>query len=207
MHPNSAYRKAEDAQNIAFARDRAFGTLAINAESGPLISHIPFQFSADGTYLEAHLVRSNPILRALKDGPIDAVIAMSGADAYISPDWYGVSDQVPTWNYVAVHLRGTLRALPQGDLQGVLERLSGAMEERLLPKPIWTMEKMGDGVAEKMMRMIAPIGMEVSGIDGTWKLGQNKADEVRMRAAEAVAAAPSGQEVAALSDLMRDPPR
>jgi transcriptional regulator len=206
MHPNSAYRKAEDAQNIAFARDRAFGTLAINAESGPLISHIPFQLSADGTYLEAHLVRSNPILRALKDGPIDAVIAMSGADAYISPDWYGVSDQVPTWNYVAVHLRGTLRALPQGDLQGVLERLSGAMEDRLLPKPIWTMEKMGDGVAEKMMRMIAPIGMEVSGIDGTWKLGQNKPDEVRIGAAEGVASSDLGAETATLAALMKKPP-
>ncbi len=206
MHPNSAYRKAEDAQNIAFARERAFGNLAINAESGPLISHIPFQLSADGTYLEAHLVRSNPILRALKDGPIDAVIAVSGADAYISPDWYGVSDQVPTWNYVAVHLRGTLRALPQDDLQGVLERLSGAMEERLLPKPVWTMSKMGDGVADKMMRMIAPIGMDVSRIDGTWKLGQNKPDGARIGAAEGVASSDLGAETASLAALMKEPP-
>ena len=118
MHPNPAFRKAEDAQNIEFARDRAFGVLAINADGGPLMSHIPFQLSEDGTYLEAHLVRSNPILRALVDGPLEAVIAVSGADAYISPDWYGVADQVPTWNYVAVHLRGSLRALPQEELLG-----------------------------------------------------------------------------------------
>ncbi|MEJ6708753.1 MAG: FMN-binding negative transcriptional regulator [Amylibacter sp.] len=206
MHPNSAYRKADDQQNIAFARGRAFGNLVINVDGGPLVSHIPFQLSVDGTYLEAHLVRSNPILRALKDGLLEAVIAVSGADAYISPDWYGVADQVPTWNYVAVHLRGTLRALPQEDLQGVLERLSGAMEERLLPKPVWTMGKMGDGVAEKMMRMIAPIGMDVSSIDGTWKLGQNKPDEARIGAADGVLSSDLGAETVALATLMREPP-
>jgi transcriptional regulator len=206
MHPNPAFRKAEDQQNIAFVRDRSFGVLSINAEDGPLISHIPFQLSEDGTYVEAHLVRSNPILRALSDGPLDAVIAVSGADSYISPDWYGVADQVPTWNYVAVHLRGKLRALPQDDLHGVLERLSAGMEARLSPKPVWTMDKMTDGVAEKMMRMIAPIAMDVAVIDGTWKLGQNKPDAARVGGADGVAAADMGAETDTLAALMKDPP-
>lgn len=206
MHPNPTFRKAEAARNIEFARGRAFGVLAINADAGPLMSHIPFQLSEDGRSLEAHLVRSNPILRALQDGPLDAVIAVSGADSYISPDWYGVADQVPTWNYVAVHLRGRLRALPQDDLQGVLERLSGAMETRLLPKPIWTIDKMGDGVAAKMMRMIAPIAMEVSSIDGTWKLGQNKDEAARLGGAAGVAADGVGVETDDLAALMKEPP-
>lgn len=206
MHPNPAFRKAADPQNIVFARERSFGMLSINADGGPLISHIPFQLTADGTALEAHLVRSNPILRALKDGPLDAVIAVSGADSYISPDWYGVADQVPTWNYVAVHLRGMVRALPQEDLHGVLKRLSAGMEARLTPKVPWTMEKMSDGVAEKMMRMIAPIAMDVQAIQGTWKLGQNKEDAARLGGADGVAAAEMGAEVAALAALMKDPP-
>lgn len=206
MHPNPVFRKAEDQQNIAFVRERSFGVLSINADGGPLISHIPFQLSEDGTYVEAHLVRSNPILRALKDGPLDAVIAVSGADSYISPDWYGVADQVPTWNYVAVHLRGVLRALPQEDLYGVLERLSAAMETRLAPKNPWTMDKMSDGVAEKMMRMIAPIAMDVHAIEGTWKLGQNKDDAARLGGADGVAAADMGAETDVLAALMKDPP-
>jgi transcriptional regulator len=206
VHPNLAFRKAEDQQNIAFARERAFGVLAINADGGPLLSHIPFQLSVDGTFLEAHLVRSNPILRALKDGPLDAVIAVSGADSYISPDWYGIADQVPTWTYVAVHLRGALRALPQDKLGGVLERLSHAMETRLAPKPVWTMDKMAGGVAEKMMRMIAPIAMDVSAIDGTWKLGQNKDDAARLGGADGVAASDVGAETDVLAALMKEPP-
>lgn len=206
MHPNPAFRKAEDQQNIAFVRERSFGVVSINADGGPLISHVPFQLSEDGTYVEAHLVRSNPMLRALQDGPLQAVIAVSGADSYISPDWYGVADQVPTWNYVAVHLRGTLRALPQEDLHGVLTRLSAGMEARLAPKPAWTMDKMTDGVAEKMMRMIAPIAMDVVRIDGTWKLGQNKPDAARAGGAEGVANADMGAQTDTLAALMKDPP-
>lgn len=207
MHPNPVYRKADHLQNVTFARARSFGVLALNATEGPLISHIPFQLSQDGTRLEAHLVRSNPMLRVLGDnGGQSAVIAVSGADSYVSPDWYGVVDQVPTWNYVAVHLRGTLRMLPQDALGGVLDRLSAAMETHLLPKPVWTMDKMSDGVAEKMMRMIVPIAMDITEITGTWKLSQNKPDAVRLEAASGVADHGIGQELSALSELMRDPP-
>ena len=98
MHCNPAFRKADDQQNITFVRKRSFGMLTINADGGPLISHIPFQLSEDGSYVEAHLVRSNPILQSLQNSPLDAAIVVSGADSYISPDWYRISDQVPTWN-------------------------------------------------------------------------------------------------------------
>ena len=97
MHPNPIFRKTETAKNIAFARMRCFGILSVNSDDGPLLSHIPFILTEDGASLEAHLVRSNPILRLL-DTPQKAVIAVSGPDAYISPDWYLVADQVPTWN-------------------------------------------------------------------------------------------------------------
>jgi len=60
--------------------------------------------------VHAHLVRSNPIAQCLRAGERKAVLAVSGPDAYVSPDWYArMPDQVPTWNYVAVHLRGTRR--------------------------------------------------------------------------------------------------
>lgn len=206
MHPNPIFRKTEHAQNIAFAQDRSFGSLSINADVGPLIAHVPFQLSNDGSYLEAHLVRSNPIVRALKDGPSRCVIAVSGGDGYISPDWYGVEDQVPTWNYVAVHLRGTVRLLPDADLRGVLERLSGAMEARLAPKPIWKIDKVSEGALAKMIRQIVPIALDVTDIDGTWKLAQNKPDAARLGASEALAETGFGLGYQAIAGLMRDLP-
>ncbi|WP_069298696.1 FMN-binding negative transcriptional regulator [Neptunicoccus sediminis] len=206
MHPNPVFRKADETANLAFARQRAFGALAVNGSEGPLLAHIPFQLCEEGTRLEAHLVRSNPLWRLLQEGPQQAVISIGGADSYISPDWYRINDQVPTWNYVAVHLRGRLHALAQEDLHGILQRLSAAMEARLAPKPEWTMEKMTDGVAERMMRMIAPVAMDVTQVDGTWKLGQNKPDAVRGAAAVKVSKHGLGQEIATLADLMKKPP-
>ncbi|MEL6965971.1 MAG: FMN-binding negative transcriptional regulator [Pseudomonadota bacterium] len=202
MHPNPAFRGAERTTNIAFAQKRSFGVLAVNGADGPLLSHIPFQLSQDGTALEAHLVRSNPIVRALTS-PQPGVIAVSGGDAYVSPDWYGVDDQVPTWNYIAVHIRGTLRLLEQGELHGVLDRLSAGMEGRLADKTPWTSTKMDQHVYTRMQRQIVPIAMDVSAIDGTWKLSQNKPEPARLGAAAGVETAGMGQDTASIAALMK----
>ena len=204
MHPNPAFRNATQEKNIRFARNRSFGTLAINSDDGPLLSHVPFLLSNDATYLELHLVRSNPIVRHLSQ-PTNAVISVNGGDAYISPDWYEIDDQVPTWNYVAVHLRGTLERLPENELHGVLKRLSASMEQRLLPKKPWTSDKMDQETYHRMQRQIVPIVLQITQIDGTWKLSQNKPDEVRLKAADGVRDYPMGSQAKALSNLMRKP--
>lgn len=201
MHPNPAFRKTAEDQNIEFARARSFGVLAVNAEGAPLISHIPFQLSADGTYLEAHIVRSNPIARLLAD-PIAAVIAVSGGDTYISPDWYAVENQVPTWNYVAVHLRGILKRLEDAELRGILDRLSEGMEERLEPKTPWKIDKMDKDAYSKMSRQIIPIAMDVSEIQGTWKLSQNKSSDARKGAMNGAKEAKIGVQVNEIARLM-----
>ena len=203
MHPNPAFRKVADEVTLAFVRARAFGVLAVNAEAGPLLSHVPFLLSEDGTTADLHLVRSNPIARL--DG-VPAVIAVSGSDGYVSPDWYGVEDQVPTWNYVAAHVRGRLERLGDGLMRDMLDRQSAAYEERLRPKTPWTAEKMSEGALDRLMRSILPFRLHVERIDATWKLNQNKTEAARMRAAEAIARSGIGQETEALARLMRNPP-
>ncbi|SMY06997.1 FMN-binding negative transcriptional regulator [Flavimaricola marinus] len=204
MHPNPIFRRAERDQNLGFARERGFGILSINGQDGPLLAHVPFLLNASGDSLDLHLVRSNPIARAL-DAPTQAVIAVSGPDSYVSPDWYGVDDQVPTWNYVAVHLRGTLELLPQEDMREMLDRQSAHFEEALQPKTPWTASKMTPDALDRMMRQIVPARMQVSSIDGTWKLNQNKPDEVRLRAAQSVKSSALGSDTALLSALMLAP--
>jgi transcriptional regulator len=202
MHPNPTFRGEATDRNIAFARQRGFGTLAVNTPDGaPLLSHVPFVLSEVGKLLEAHLVRSNPILR-LTDEPVEAVVAVLGPDAYISPDWYGMEDQVPTWNYVAVHLRGKLQRLPDDRLHDILERTSGHFESMLAPKPVWTTAKMDQKKYARMLRQIVPVTMQVETVDGTWKLSQNKPDSARLGAAEALATSQAGAEIAAMRGLM-----
>jgi transcriptional regulator len=202
MHPNQIYHDADTQRNVDFARERAFGVLTVNGDNGPLVSHVPFVLSENGDAVDLHLVRSNSIARALKE-PLKAKMLVSGGDSYISPDWYGVDDQVPTWNYVAVHLTGVLELRPQEELLALLDRQSAFLEDQLQPKTPWTTDKMTPDVLDKMMRQIVPCRMTVTDVDGTWKLSQNKPDPVRLRAADGVNAFGIGTDLGVLSALMR----
>ncbi|MDR9484906.1 MAG: FMN-binding negative transcriptional regulator [Sediminimonas sp.] len=204
MHPNPTFRKTSRAQNIDFVASMGFGTLALaDGQGAPLLSHIPFVL--DGDEVLFHLVRSNPMVRLLSE-PRVARLAVNGPHGYISPDWYGISEQVPTWNYIAVHLTGACELLPQERLREILEATSDRFEAPLAPKPVWKMDKMPDDVATRMMRQIVPCQLRIEAVDGTWKLSQNKPDEVRLAAAEGVAGSADGSELAALARWMRSPP-
>jgi transcriptional regulator len=103
---------------------------------------------------------------------------------------------------VAVHLTGQSRRLNHDALEPLLARLSNHFESQLHPKPIWTMEKMTDKIKTKMMRQIMPFRFEISELHSTWKLGQNKPEQVRLDAATALA-----EHVPVLAKLMKDPPQ
>lgn len=204
MHPNPAFRKAETARNLDFARARGFGVVTVAGDPWPLAAHVPFLLSEDGARAEAHLARSNPILRALREGPLPALLAVSGPDGYVSPDWYGDPQQVPTWNYVAVHLRGRLELADPAGLRDHLRAVSAWFEEAL-PKAPWRLEKMEPEALAKLERSILPVTMQVEQVDGTWKLNQNKPEHARRGAAEAMGGS-IGSDLAALAELMRSPP-
>jgi transcriptional regulator len=181
MHPNPAFRGEDDAANLAFAAERGFGIVTAGGPEGPLCAHVPFLLGTG--FVDLHLARSNALGRAvLASGRLPALIAVSGPDTYISPDWYGLEDQVPTWNYVAVHLRGVLEPLPDTALRGIVDELSAKHEARLLPKKPWVSKKMAEAMMERMLRMILPFRLHLTGIEGTWKLNQNKTPEVRASA-------------------------
>jgi transcriptional regulator len=202
MHPNPAYRQQPEARALEFARERGFGALTVSGPDGVLAAHVPFVM-ADGR-IAAHLVRSNPLVRHLKDGPATALMIVSGPDGYISPDWYGEGDRVPTWNYVAVHLRGELRLVDEDRLLADLDRLSSNFETRLAPKPIWKTSKMTPEVLARLQRQIVPVEMTIENIDSTFKLNQNGADSSRLGAAAGLAEGGTpGMETAALAALMR----
>ena len=170
-----------------------------------MLSHVPFWLNYDATGGELHLVRSNPIARAVT-GPVAAVIAVMGPDGYISPDWYGDPAQVPTWNYIAVHLRGHLHHADPDDMRRHLDRVSAHFEDRLAPKKPWTVDKMPEEALTRMMRGIVPFRFTLDSVEGTWKLNQNKTEAARLGAAQAVRASRIGHEVETLSQLMRDGP-
>ena len=184
--------------HVASARSPVSGPDGLHA------AHIPVLLSADAQTLDMHFVRSNPIVRLLGQ-PIEALVAILGPDGYVSPDWYAVTDQVPTWNYVAVHLRGTLELLDHTAMRDMLDRQSAHFEDQIDKTP-WTTTKMTPVVLEKMMRQIVPCRMTITDVQSTFKLNQNKPDDVRLRAADVMETSGIGHETTALANLMRHPP-
>ena len=203
MHPNPVFHTEDRETNLSFARERGFGMLAVSVDGAPLVSHVPFVLADNGEWADLHLVRSNPVARALTQ-PLQTRLAVSGPDAYVSPDWYGVADQVPTWNYVAVHLIGRLELRPQEELRDLLDRQSAVFEAGLAPKPAWTTAKMDPDALERMMRQIVPCRLHIEDVQGTWKLNQNKTDEARLGVADGIAASGLGAETDRLARMMRD---
>lgn len=201
MHSNPAFRSDDQATGLAFARNRGFGVICVTGPDGIIASHLPFVLEA--TTLDAHIPRSNPVGRLLREGPLPALMIVSGPDGYISPDWYGAEEQVPTWNYVAVHLRGEIALRPQETLRQHIDDLSALNEARLLPKKPWTLDKNSDEGTERLMRMLLPIRMTVRTVEQTWKLNQNKTDAQRDGAAAGLETAGFGHEVAELAGHMR----
>ena len=197
MHPNSAFRWEERGAVRAFAREVGFGTLFAATPDGPRVAHIPFVFTGEDR-IGFHLARGNGMSKHLNGS--DAVFVVNGPDAYISPDWYGIPDQVPTWNYLALEMEGRVERMGAEWLTMQADLLSAQHEERLLPKAPWTRDKMSPGLFVGMLRGIIGFEMRVSAWRGTAKLGQNKTPEVRARTADALEMAGSP----AMALLMRN---
>ncbi len=166
----------ETEEAFTFLATRGFGTLMVASGAVPLAVHVPFLASmrSSGTlHVELHVARANPIHTHIGEG-CPALLTCQGPDAYISPDWYGSSNQVPTWTYVAVHLTGIARLLPETELLSHADRLSAVFEERLRPKTPWTSKKMDEAKRSAMLRAIVGITLDVERVEAQKKLSQHK---------------------------------
>jgi transcriptional regulator len=170
--------KPDRAASLAFAHGRGFGTVCAWDGNKPIASPLPFYltFADDGTPRAAfHVARHNPLVK-LAGGTASWLLAVNGADAYVSPDWYVSPDQVPTWLYQVVHLTGTVRTLSDDELAEQIDTLSAKFENRLLPKKPWTSSKMSAGRLETLKKAIVGLVMTIEEIEGSFKLNQHKSD-------------------------------
>jgi transcriptional regulator len=170
--------KPDRGASLGFAQARGFGTVCAWGGNKPVASSVPFVLTSadDGTPLVAfHVARGNP-LAGLADGTSSWLLAVNGADAYVSADWYLSPDQVPTWLYQAVHLTGPVRKLSDGELGPHLDALSAKFETRLAPKPPWMSSKMTAARLDAMKKAIVGLVMTVEEVEGSFKLNQHKSD-------------------------------
>lgn len=167
---------------LALIDRQPFGTLTTVNAGRLRTSTIPFLIGPDGATLDGHIARANSHWGEFADAT-DLLVGFIGPNAYISPSWYVSVNMVPTWNYVAVEVRGRIELLDSAAARlDVVERLS-ARHEAALPKP-WHSDKMDPGFRDKMLDAIVAFRIDITSIEAKTKLSQNRRpDDVRSAAA------------------------
>jgi transcriptional regulator len=171
MHPHPRFAWTDREAILDFIAETAFCSIFAAGDSGPAVFHVPVIVHAPDR-VHFHISRGNRGAAGL-DGR-RALLSCLGPDSYVSPDWYGTPDQVPTWNYVAAEAEGPLHLLSEAELACLLDSLSDAHEARLDPKPRWTRDKMSPGRFDAMLRAIVGYELKIEDLRGTRKLGQTK---------------------------------
>ena len=205
MYPNPAFCLDDLPRLHQHLRDHALALLVNQTEAGPLASHLPLWLAPDeGPYgtLYGHLARSNPQAQALVEAPV-ALAVFQGPQAYVSPAFYpGKAEHgrvVPTWNYQAVHARGSVEVFddPERLLQ-LLERLTDQHEAgRARP---WQVADAPADYVQGMLRAIRGLRLPLDSLQGIAKLSQNRnaADREGVRQGLAASPVPGDQALAAL---------
>lgn len=127
----------------------------------------------NGFYLETHISKGNFQAKVLQNGD-EVLCDFLGAHAYISSSWYD-HENVSTWNYEAVQIRGTVELMTDEELYEHLRKLTFKYE-KIQRCPVF-MENMGDEFVRKEMKgafglMIIPIEINMAE-----KLSQNRDDK------------------------------
>ena len=130
MYIPPAFRLDDRAVALELMRGNPFALLVVATARGELdITHLPILVDVDGDALalRGHVSKANPasglIAGASSGAPVRATVVFTGAHTYVSPDLYQAENQVPTWNYLAVHASGTLEHVAAPD---EVERLLAA---------------------------------------------------------------------------------
>ena len=165
-------------QALAFAQARGTGTVCAWSGNKPVASSVPFILTStsDGTPLAAfHVARGNP-LAGLADGTSSWLLAVNGADAYVSADWYAfarpgadlaLSGRASDGTGAKIVRRRARSA--SRPAQREVRRLAGA--EIALD----IVENDG-GPLDALKKAIVGMVMTVEEVEGSFKLNQHKSD-------------------------------
>ncbi|HLF12458.1 MAG TPA: FMN-binding negative transcriptional regulator [Gammaproteobacteria bacterium] len=178
-----------DADKLAaFIDAHAFGALVTIAAGRPFATHIPFVYERHAGRLFGHVARANPQWQHLTNGA-DALVMFQGPHAYISPTWY-VTPGVPTWDYVAVHVYGSARAIEDKAVtKRHVEQLAARYESG--NQPPWVPE-----YDERNLHGIVAIEIRIKEIQGKFKVSQNRPAGDRARVAAKLQASGSENDLA-----------
>lgn len=184
MYVPSAFRVTDTAVLHEFIHKHGFAVVTTNGRQGLVASHLPLLLEPTrgplGT-LVGHFAKAN---EQAHDFGCEALVVFSGAHTYVSPTWYATPNAVPTWNYVAVHAYGLLKPIEERvELARILEAIVNKYES---PQPMpWKFDASTE-FHQKMFDGIIGFEIEITRLEGKWKLNQNHPAERHERVINAL---------------------
>lgn len=179
---------AVDQRRLAAALVHAhpFATLISQAEDEPVVTHLPLLLDeqSEPWMLIGHVARANPHWQSWGDGR--RVLAIfQGGDAYISPSLYSTRKAVPTWNYAAVHVHGSIELWHDSEHK---EQVLKALIDRHDPGYRAQWDELDLEFRESMKNGIVAFAVKVERVDAKFKLSQNRPTPDRTRVLQAMVA-------------------
>ncbi|MCF8568036.1 FMN-binding negative transcriptional regulator [Alicyclobacillus tolerans] len=170
--PNLYRLNTEEAVKIM--RTYPFAILVTVDEDRPIATHIPVEIrEADGhIYVSGHVAFGNQQKNTLENNA-DVLLIFQGPHAYISSSWYE-AENVPTWDYLAVHAYGKSRIISGDELETALAEMLQHYEVhrengRLL-------ETFTSGYIHQQMKGIVGFEVDITSIEASGKMSQNRND-------------------------------
>lgn len=167
------YYKVSDLEEIKeFIQHNSFATIVSIRKGKPIAAHIPVLLKKiEGDYyLTGHLAYGNPLWKTFEEVQ-DILVIFNGPHAYISSSWYE-QENVPTWNYQAVHIYGKASLIEgialEQDLTSLLEKYESFRENPLL----W--DKLSPELLQQEMKGIKGFKIKVEEVQAAYKLSQNR---------------------------------
>ena len=172
MHIPNYYKNENLAEVKNFLVENSFGIL-INQTNGKLTgTHIPMELDKDengNDVLVGHIAKANPQWKNFNKGE-EILAIFNGPHAYVSSSWYE-KENVPTWNYIAVHVYGTIKIIEGAELLTSLKRLVDKYEANS-QNPV-AVEKMSPRTL-KQINGIVGFSIKITDIQAAYKLSQNR---------------------------------
>ena len=159
-----------------FIERNSFGILINQKEGRSIATHIPLIQSTDTMgqeILYGHISKANEQWQTFHLST-EVLVIFLGPHSYISPSWY-VKENVPTWNYVAVHIYGRLSLISEEELLHSLELLVEKYEK--IAGTNLKMEDFSDQLMKRELRGIVGFKIQINQIQASFKLSQNRDDE------------------------------
>ncbi|MBL3730673.1 FMN-binding negative transcriptional regulator [Lysinibacillus sp. HST-98] len=167
------YYKVSDLEEIKeFIQHNSFATIVSIRKGKPIAAHIPVLLKKieNDYYLTGHLAYGNPLWKTFEEVQ-DILVIFNGPHAYISSSWYE-HENVPTWNYQAVHVYGQASLIEgialEQDLTSLLEKYESFRENPVL----W--DKLSPELLQQEMKGIKGFKIKVEEVQAAYKLSQNR---------------------------------